>query len=468
MKPNILLIHSDQHRFDCVAAHGLRKGLRTPHLDSLAAGGTIFSQAFSTIPICTPARASLLTGALPTTHGCFSIPTAELNRSARRDLPLLTELLAEAGYRNCWTGKYHEELELNPSKQNSIHDFVPVWNYHRWREEQGIPKLERPHGLFGDIDIHCPEGRGCVAWQADHVIRQINESKEVPFFIRWDPPEPHLPCNPEPCFAAMFADAELEPWVSFPETFEHKPATQKRQARIWGTAEWSWEQWLPRVRLYHAIIAEMDHHIGRVIAALDAHGLTENTLIIYSTDHGDFCGGHGLMDKHFNMYDDVTRVPLIVRWQNKVPAAQVCSAFASNSIDIPKTILDAAGITPPESFVGESLLPMAQNPAHTPREYAFSQYFGTESGAASIRMLRNHRYKFVYHPTGDLNEFYDLETDPGERVNRIDDPSLQEEITRFKCDLWDQMKAVGDRLACRWTQIELKGYPTQAQEFLEV
>lgn len=463
-KPNILLIHSDQHRYDCIAAHGLRKGLQTPNLDALAASGTVFTQAFATIPICTPARASLITGAWPTTHGSFCIPSAELNRAARRELPILTELLAEAGYRNCWTGKYHEELERNPSQQASVHDYVPVWNYRQWREAQGIPALERPHGLFGDVDEVCPHDKGCLAWQASHVIRQLEACKDGPFFIRWDPPEPHLPCNPEPIFAEKFNTASLEPWSSFPETFANKPVTQKRQARIWGTAEWTWEDWLPVVRLYHAIIAEMDHHIGRVLQRLEDLGLAENTLVIYSTDHGDFCGGHRLMDKHFNMYDDVTRVPLIVRWPKTVPQGKHCDAFASNSIDIARTILEAAGIVAPPSFVGQNLLAMAAGTAPLSRRYAYSQYFGTESGAASIRMLRDHRYKFVYHPTGDMHEFYDLETDPGELFNRIQDPTLSQTIARFKHDLWNEMKAIGDRLACGWTRIELQGEPPLAQK----
>jgi len=463
-RPNILLIHSDQHRYDCVNAHGHRPGLQTPNLDAIAAQGATFTHAFSTIPICTPARASLMTGAWPTAHGSFCIPTAELDRAARRELPLLTELLAQAGYRNSWTGKYHGELENSPKSAEHIHDYTPLWDYHRWREDQGLPPLKKPHGLFGDVDADCPADKSCLAWQADHVLRQLEASQDGPFFIRWDPPEPHLPCNPVKEFAEPFANAGIEPWSSFPETFAGKPAAQQRQARIWGTGAWRWEDWEPVVKLYHGIIAEMDHHIGRVLAKLDELGLAENTLVIYSTDHGDFCGGHGLMDKHFNMYDDVTRVPLLVRWPGQVPAGETRDAFASNSIDIARTILDAAGIEAPESFAGESLLPMAKDPRHQPRDYAYSQYFGTETGAYSCRMLRDHRFKFVYHPTGDRHEFYDLENDPGELNNLIDDPASAAEIARMKHDLWDTMKAAGDRLACAWTEIELKGKPDMATQ----
>lgn len=467
--PNILLIHSDQHRFDCVGAVGMRSDISTPNLDALAAGGTLFEHAFSTIPICTPARASLMTGAWPTTHGSFCIPSAELNRAARRELPLLTNLLANAGYRIAWTGKYHQELEEAPGTQHGIEDFVSAWDYHRFRADCGIPKGERPHGFFGDVDADCPPACAPLAWQADSVIRQIRERANgtAPFFVRWDPPEPHLPCNPSAPFAARFATADIPPWLSFPDPLVGKPATQRRQQRIWDVEGWDWHQWLHTVRLYYAVIAEMDHHIGRVLATLDALGVAHNTLVIYSTDHGDFCGGHGQIDKHFNMYDDVTRVPLIVRWPGCVPAAVRREAFVSNSIDIAATILAAAGVEAPPSFVGQDLLRMANDPAFHPRDFAFSQYFGTESGAYSMRMLRDQHFKFVYHPVGDVHEFYDLHSDPGELRNLLAppfasacgvpfDPAAAAALARFKSALFLTMQAHGDRLANRWTATELQ------------
>jgi len=216
------------------------------------------------------------------------------------------------------------------------------------------------------------------------------------------------------------------------------------------------------VRLYYGIITELDHHIGRVLDTLDALGLANDTLVVYSTDHGDYCGGHGQMDKHFNMYDDVTHVPLIARLPGRIPAGETCEAFASNELDISRTLLEAADAEIPESFVGENLIGMANGA--TPREVITSQYFGTESGAYSMRMVRNEQYKFVYHPVGDMHELYDLQEDPGELNNRIDDPSLSEELSALKAKLFDEMKAQNDRLANRWTQVELKGERPMANE----
>jgi len=248
----------------------------------------------------------------------------------------------------------------------------------------------------------------------------------------------------------------------FPIHRTENPPPRNGRKRIWGLEDWTWEQWQPVVRLYYGIITELDHHIGRVLDTLDQLGLAEDTLVIYSTDHGDYCGGHGQMDKHFNMYDDVTHVPLIARLPGRIPAGATCEAFASNELDIARTLLEAAGAEVPESFVGEDLIGMANGA--TPREVITSQYFGTESGAYSMRMIRDDRYKFVYHPVGDMHELYDLQEDPGELNNRIDDPDLIDVQRCLKARLWDEMKAQGDRLASRWTKVELQSEPPMAVE----
>jgi arylsulfatase A-like enzyme len=458
---NILLIHSDQHRYDCIAAHGERR-LHTPHLDALAASGATFSRAYSTIPICTPARASLLTGAWPTTHGSFCIPTSELNRAARRDLPTIFTLLKAAGYRTAWVGKYHGELECaEPGGAEGVDAFLSSWRYREFRQKQGIPEEPKAHGLFGDENTTQRGGRTSLAWQADQVIRLLGDGRDggvdsAPWIVRWDPPEPHLPCKPASEFAALYDAAAIPPWPSFPDSLEGKPGVLRRQRRIWGVEGWTWEDWAPVVRLYYGAITELDHHVGRVLAHLAATGRAEDTLVIYSTDHGDFCGGHGLMDKHFCFYEDIARIPLIVRAPGRIAPGTRCDAFASGSIDIARTVLAAAGVEAPPSFVGHDLVAMAADGAR-PREVAYAQYFGAEGGAYSCRMIRDARHKFVYHPTGDTHEFYDLEADPGELRNLIEEPRVAVEVARLKARLYDEMKACGDRLASRWTEIELKG-----------
>lgn len=453
---NILLIHSDQHRYDCIRAHGLRD-LKTPHLDRLCAQGASFSRAYSTIPICTPARASLLTGSWPTTHGCFCIPTSELNRAARPELPTIFQLLHQQGYRTGWVGKYHRELECDePGAPEGVDEFVPLWHYEKFRKQKSIPEDPVSHGLFGDENTSQSPDQTTLAWQADHVIRLLGDgTSDRPQIIRWDPPEPHLPCRPASEFANLYNAADIPPWSSFPDDLKNKPGILRRQRTIWGLAGWTWDDWAPLVRLYYGIITELDHHLGRVLDHLEATGQADNTLVIYSTDHGDFMGGHGLMDKHFCFYDDIARIPLIVRAPGRIQPGTTCDAFASGSIDIARTVLAAAGVMAPATFVGHDLVAMAADGAR-PRDVAYAQYFGTESGAYSCRMIRDDRYKFVYHPVGDIHEFYDLAADPGELTNLINDASVENDLARLKARLWDEMKACGDRLGCTWSEIELK------------
>ncbi len=462
-RPNIVLIHSDQHRYDCIAAHGIRPEIRTPNLDALCAAGTSFSRAHCTIPICTPARASLLTGTWPSRHGSFCIPQSELYRPAKPQLPLLSSILKEAGYRTAWTGKYHSELEHEPGPANGFEKFVASWAYKAYRQNRGLPPEPSQHGLFGEIDSDCPPEDSALAWQANTVLRQLEERCEGPFFIRWDPPEPHLPSKPTQSFADFYDPSTIAPWRSWPDPLDNKPQILHRQRRIWGVEGWLWEHWQPIVHCYYGIISELDFHIGRVLARLDQLGVSSNTLVIYSTDHGDYCGGHGMIDKHFNLYDDVVHVPLILRWPGRVPAGNVCEAFASNSIDITRTIAEAAGLTVPESFQGEDLIRMAADPSHRPRTAGYVQYFGTQSGAYSMRMVQDDRYKFVYHPTGSTHELYDLAEDPGELKNLISNPALADVLTNLKNLLAESMTAAGDGLANSWVLDELRGAPSHAE-----
>ncbi|MFW5870349.1 MAG: sulfatase-like hydrolase/transferase [Candidatus Sumerlaeota bacterium] len=460
-KPNILLIHSDQHRYDCVGANG-HKIVKTPNLDRLAAEGANFSHAFTPCPICSPARASLLTGTWSTTHRCIDIPNTETFRPAVPELPTMSAMLKEAGYLTGYVGKFHREVEGGPTD----HGFDEyVWNapYNEWREKQGIPPFERKRGGFGEIDEDCPADKSNLHWQADQILRLLDErvGKEDPFFVRWDPPQPHLPCCPPREFADLYPPEDIPPWPSWPDPLENKPRVQKRQKRIWGLEEWPWEKWQPVVSRYFAIITQLDYEIGRLVKCLEDRGVLDDTIIVYTTDHGDYCGGHGQIDKHFAMYDDITRVPLLIRWPEKVEPGVECDGFVTQEIDIARTLVESAGLKAPESFIGMNLVELAAG-RETPREDIFSQYFGGETGAYSQRMIRDYRYKYVYNPTA-FDELYDLQEDPGEIKNLIDEPEMRDELKRLRQRLWDWMGDIHDPLRRHWTEVDLIGGKNMAQ-----
>jgi len=451
---NILLIHSDQHRFDCLGANG-HPQIRTPSVDRLAAEGTNFTHAFTPAPICSPARASLLTGQWPTQHGCMSIPHTELYRPAREDLPTVTERLAEAGYLVGHVGKFHQETHRAPTELG-VDDYVGLDEYPRWRRQQGLEPMPRERGWLGETDAHIQPHQSRLAWGAGRTIELMERyhARSRPFFLRWDPVEPHLPCVPPEPYASMYAPEAIGPWASFGDPLERKPYIQAQQRRTWELDGWPWAKWAPTVARYLAVISDLDANVGRLLAALDRLGLADRTLVVYTTDHGDLCGAHGMIDKNFVMYDDVVRVPLIARLPGVLPAGRTCDAFVCHAIDLASAFCEAAGVTPPETFMGTSLLATARGSDPNPRADIFSTFHGCQFGLYSQRMVRDRRWKYVWNAT-DLDELYDLGDDPAELVNRASDAACARELRRLRGRLVEWMAATEDPLLNPWIRSQL-------------
>ena len=446
--PNILLIHADQHRWDCLSLRDPSR-VRTPNLDRLAAGGVDFTHAFTPNPICSPARACLQTGAWATTHGCVTIPGAEGFDRADPALPVMTQLIANAGYRVGHVGKFHAEVAGGPTAHGA-ETFVSYQAYARWREQQGLPPKPREQGLLGEVDPHVGCEQGALHWQGSEVLRLLahyartaaaDDAGRRPFFLRWDPPEPHLPCVIPEEAAGWYPPEGIAPWASFPDPLENKPAVQKRSRIRWGVEGWGWDRWAPVVSRYLAEIELLDRQVGRLLDALETHGLADDTLVVYTADHGDFCGGHGMMDKHYAMYDDIVRVPLIARLPGRLAAGTARDGFVAHEIDLARTFLSAAGVEAPPSFVGQDLL----DPAAPDRTEAFTQYQGTHQGLYSQRMLRDRRWKYVYNPVS-TDELYDLADDPAELRNRVDDADAAGTLHRLRERMGERMTEIGDPL----------------------
>ncbi len=452
---NFLIVSSDQHRFDCVGANG-HKTLRTPHLDQMAAEGLRFTNAHCPIPLCVPGRASFLTGTWPSRHLCVANWDTEAPRTLRRDLPTWPQRLADAGYWLGYVAKWHVDKDDDPTRFG-FHEYVPEWKYGPWREAQGLPPVPRERGWMGEADPHIAPEQSRLAWGADQAIAMLEAraADGQPFVVRWDPTEPHLPCRPPEPYASMYPPASLEPWPSFGDTFAGKPYIQAQQLRTWRIADWTWEQWAPVVSRYLGEISLLDAQVGRLLAALDRLGLADDTLVIYTTDHGDMCGGHRMIDKHFILYDDVVRVPLFVRWPGHVPAGRTCEAFVSHFIDLASTILDLAGVPVPDTFQGQSLKPILLGEAEdTGRPDIFAGYHGNQMGLFSQRMVRDRRWKYVWNATAE-DELYDLETDPGELENRALDPACADVLARLRPRLVAWMEETGDLLLNRWTRPQI-------------
>jgi arylsulfatase A-like enzyme len=449
--PNVLLIHSDQHRFDCVGVNqphvpaGPGRLLKTPHLDSLAASGANFTHAFTPIPICTPARASLATGTWASQHDSWVIPNTLGYSPAPDRLPNLYRLLSDKGYRVAHIAKYHQELTGTPLDHGAA-AFFGEDAYDHWRREQHLPSRPMTNGFWGEADP-IDDSQSRVAWGADHTIEQMQAARGEgkPFFVRWDPSEPHLPnvlCEP---WASMVKASDVPPWASFADTLANKPVMQRLTRQRWGCDEWTWADWQPIVARYLGEIMQLDHHIGRVLAALEHLGIAHDTLVIYSTDHGDFCGGHGMVDKHYTGYDDILRVPLIMRFPDRIARGVTCDRFVAHEIDLARTIVDLTCDHTPATFVGRNLLAEIDGSSQ-PRPDIFVQYGGTQQGRVDQRYLRTGRWKYVYCPVSD-DELYDLDADPGELTNLINAPEHATTLLELRKRMMQWMSDTQDRLS---------------------
>ncbi|MEM8872628.1 MAG: sulfatase-like hydrolase/transferase [Planctomycetota bacterium] len=449
--PNILFIHSDQHRFDCVgvnqphALDGPNRLVKTPNLDRLAGDGVNFTSAYTPIPLCTPARACFLTGTWASIHKSWVIPNTLGYRPAPDELPNLYRLFSDAGYRVAHIAKYHKELTGTPLDHGAAFYQDEEDGYDEWRAEQGLEKRPMTNGFWGETD-DVDEDMGRIAWGARHTADQIKAGVDAgkPFFVRWDPSEPHLPNIVSEPWASMYEPGEVPPWPSFPDPLTNKPPMQRRTRERWECEGWDWEQWQPVVARYLGEIALLDKHVGKLLDLLDELGVADDTLVVYSTDHGDFCGGHGMNDKHYCGYDDILHVPLIARLPGKLDANTECNRFVVHELDLAKTFLDAAGIDAPKSFVGRSLFDEVAD-VEPARQDVFMQYSGTQQGRVDQRYLRDRRWKYVYTPAA-TDELYDLENDPAELTNLIDDPRYANELHHLRERMMVSMKEAKDPL----------------------
>ncbi|HBE02910.1 MAG: hypothetical protein A2096_00020 [Spirochaetes bacterium GWF1_41_5] len=452
--PNMIIIHSDQHRFDCIKANG-HEFIQTPALDRLAGEGVNFTCAFTPSPICSPARASLMNGAWPVQHGCMSIPGTEIFRPAKKEFTLWSNLLAENGYQLGYVGKYHQEFEGTPLDYG-FSSYHPLSEYNTWRSEKKFEPLPRENGWFGEKDPFVSPRETRLAWGAGKIIELLKNyhNSKMPFLLRWDPVEPHLPnIIPDPYFS-MYAPGSIRPWPNFSDELRGKPYIQAQQKRTWEVDGWTWEKWAPLVSRYLGEISLLDHEIGRVLDCLDETGMADNTCIIYTTDHGDMCGAHGMIDKHFIMYDDVMHVPLIMRFPGKVKTGSKCRSFVINEIDIAATVCDIGNVRKPETFTGKNLVESANNTEPEERQDVFGMWHGGQFSSYSQRMVRDRKWKYIWNMCAE-DELYDLAADPAEIINHAADPGYRQELHRLRMRMISWMESVNDVMLNPWTRKQL-------------
>lgn len=434
---NFLLINGDQFRHDCMGFRGLR-GVKTPNLDSFAEESIVYTNAFTPLPVCAPARQSLLCGRHPDSFGAMwnydQMPTPTVQPEW-----CWPSKLADAGVQTAYLGRFHVSPTLQP-KDFGYQKHVS-WAGHKQILKEKYSDVTHTGGWLG-CESPIPVEDSGTHWMADRACEVLEEfcAAGKPWHIWVDYEEPHLPCRPSAPFSQMYRPEDIEPWPGFGDTFENKPYCHKQQTWSWDTADLTWDDLAPMVARYYGVVSQLDDAIGRIIQKLKSLGQWEDTIVVFTSDHGDMCGSHNMLDKHYVLYDDIIRVPLLVHYPGV--AHMQCDSFVSNCLDIPACITQWFGLSTPEVVHGKPL-PMTKEEDQAGRDCICATSNGQQFGLYSTRALRDHRYKYVWNLT-DNDELYDLVEDPGEKKNLIAEESQKERITAMRHKLHALLSQHGD------------------------
>ncbi|WIV66936.1 sulfatase-like hydrolase/transferase [Natrialbaceae archaeon AArc-T1-2] len=442
-RPNVLFVLTDQERYDLTAPDG--PPVETLAFDRLSSEGVRFERAYTPISICTSARASMLTGLYPHNHGMLNNCHEEdaVRSTLPTDLPTFSERLADAGYDCSYTGKWHVGHDRTPEDfgfsylggSDRHHDDIDdAFRAYRRERETPIEDVTLEDAIYtggqdgtlvaGTTPVDVADTR--AHFLAERTLEMLDRHTEsnAPFFHRIDFYGPHHPyVVPEP-YASQYDPDAIEPWDSYAETFDGKPAVHEQYTQYRGVADFGWETWAEVAAKYWGFQSLIDAQVGRILEGLDDRGLAGETIVVHASDHGDFVGNHRQFNKGPLMYEDTYRVPLQVRWPGVVDAGTTRTEPVS-LVDLAPTFLELCDVPVPDGLDGHSLRPLLEGQVPLEwRDAVAAEYHGDEFGLYSQRMIRTERYKFVYNGP-DTNELYDLESDPAELRNLIDHPEYE-------------------------------------------
>ncbi|QDP98065.1 sulfatase-like hydrolase/transferase [Microlunatus elymi] len=423
-RPNVVLIISDDQGAWALGAAG-NPEIQTPHLDALAASGTRFSNFFCTSPVCSPARATLFTGQPPSKHGVHDWISAHHVGADGIDFlrgqPLVTDVLSDHGYRCGLSGKWHLGANDQPHR-----------GFEHWFAHQlgGGPYYGAPVVRDGEL-INEPNYLTEAIGDDARTFLESADGHQDPFWLSVNFTAPHAPWkdnHPEE-FTKLYQDTEF---ASCPQEPDH-PWTRYSSGGWPLGREQDVRQSLVG---YFAAISAMDRQIGRIVDDLRDRGLLESTVIMFLSDNGYSCGQHGVWGKGngtypLNMYEEAVKVPAMISMPGTIPA-QICDELISG-YDLAPTLLELAGLRPdalgdgPGSSFAD-LITGGDQPRD--RVVIFDEYGAT-------RMIRTRQWKYVLRRGDEPDELYDLDADPGERNNLVEDPGRRDRVAGLRAELED-------------------------------
>lgn len=415
---NLLFIFADQMHAFAMGCMGNRQ-IHTPHLDRLATQGVLFENAYSNAPLCTPFRGTLFTGRYASQTGVrgneHAIPAGERTLAA---------CLNDAGYRTSYVGKWHlggkGNVWVEPGLRAGFKDFLGYQCYNDYREgvwffdEEGR-KIERP-GHRTDVTT-------------DLAVERLERIADRPFALFVSYQNPHYPLQPSPEYEAMYDGVaiarrpnavDIDPYTP---TFSPPSPKPKEDDPVYRKYGGDLDAYL---RCYYAMVSQLDANVGRLLDALERLGVADTTAVIFTSDHGDMQGSHGLKNKGVH-WEESTRIPLIIRAPGGRRGARVTTPVSG--IDFFPTCLDFAGAPPEPRAEGISLAPCVFEPGEPPLRPVFAE----ERGWCMVRLGR---YKYVAR-TPDLEplHLFDLETDPYEMRDLKREPEHAETLRRLSAEL---------------------------------
>ncbi len=461
--PNVLLITTDHWPAALLGCAG-HPVVQTPTLDALARSGTRFTNACSECPICIPARRTLMTGLDPRSHGDWTFQT----QLPMPDVPTLAQCFRDAGYQAFGVGKLH----VFPQRDRIGFDDVllaeegrPQWgvvdDYDAWLGEQGYAGRQFEHGMSNNDYLarpwHLPEKMHVTSWITRQMARTIRRRDPTrPGFWYLSYTHPHPPLVPTQTYWDIYRDVEPE-WPTYGDwvprewqiaACESDKASNSvsRVAVVPASLRSMHDSWQMRtltvirtaLRAFYALCTQIDHQLRVVLGTLREEGLLERTIILFTSDHGDMLGRHGLWAKRL-FYQPSTNVPMILvgpRGDDRIRPGEVDDRLCGLQ-DVMPTLLSLAGIGPPKGCDGRSLV----------EEGRRDVFFGEcNDGPMATRMVRDERYKLIYYPCGNVVQLFDLQQDPQERDDCSSSPAEATILARLTGQLIQRMTDVERQL----------------------
>ena len=439
-RPNILFMIADDHRHSALGALGT-EAVSTPTFDQLITDGTCFTQAHimgsTSGAVCMPSRGMLMTGC-----GLFDTPDPLPD-----DAPLLPELLQQSGYTTFGTGKWHNR---RGSYARCFGESGKVF-FGGMNDQFAMPVNDfDPDGAYPPEETYLADGHATTVF-TDEMIDFLNtrgDEDEEPFFAYIAFTSPHDPRTPPAPYDTMYDPDDIELPSNFAPEHPFDIGVRDIRDELLAGYPRGEDEIRRHIADYYGMISHMDMDIGRILDTLEARGLSENTIVIYTSDHGLGVGQHGLMGKQ-NLYDHSMRIPLIMRGPG-VPRGLNCGALLY-LLDLYPTLLELADVPVPATCDGHSLSALLNGVTYMHRRQIFSAYqgvFGHPQGKPYQRSIKDDRNKLIQTVVaGETTwQLFDLAADPYERVNLVDHPGYEKLFQRLKKGLRDRQIRVNDPL----------------------